>query len=492
MFNNNFFPTPSAVIAQMLEGENIAGKIILEPSAGKGDIIDALRCREALEVLSCEKNEDLAHIVRTKSRFLAYDFLTVTSEQISHIDGIYMNPPFDTAARHILHAFRIAPAGCRIVALCNTQTLANTYSSERKELTDIIAAYGSSDNMGDAFYLSERSTSVHVSLIKMSKPGGAHSSEFDGFYLDDEPADQHASGLMPYNVIRDLVNRYVQAVHIFDKQLSAAVELSNTISSFYHSSVGMTCTQDGQPLMRANFKKDLQKSAWHHIFHMLDMKKYATRGLKEDINKFVETQTNIPFTMRNIYKMMEIIAGTQAQRMDRALEEVFDKLTMHYDENRYHVEGWKTNSHYLVNEKFIMPYMVEPSWGGTHMSAKHSYNGNCEMIDDMVKALCHLTGQNYDLHTTFWNWCNRQNMPTCNTWYDWGFFEVKGFKKGTAHFRFKDPKVWELFNKNIARIKGYPLYERTKPTPEPKKQPASDQNIKQHTILATIKLKKSA
>lgn len=66
--------------------------------------------------------------------------------------------------------------------------------------------------------------------------------------------------------------------------------------------------------------------------------------------------------MRNIYRMLEIIVGTHAQRMDKALIEVFDKLTMHYHENRYNVEGWKTNSYYLVNKKFILEGVGENSW----------------------------------------------------------------------------------------------------------------------------------
>lgn len=35
MFNPDFFPTPYTVIQTMLEGTEIANKVILEPSAGK-------------------------------------------------------------------------------------------------------------------------------------------------------------------------------------------------------------------------------------------------------------------------------------------------------------------------------------------------------------------------------------------------------------------------------------------------------------------------
>ena len=42
MFNSEFYPTPAEVIEIMLQGETIENKTILEPSAGKGDIVDYL------------------------------------------------------------------------------------------------------------------------------------------------------------------------------------------------------------------------------------------------------------------------------------------------------------------------------------------------------------------------------------------------------------------------------------------------------------------
>ena len=38
--NADFYPTPIEVIGQMMMGEEILGKTILEPSAGKGNIVD--------------------------------------------------------------------------------------------------------------------------------------------------------------------------------------------------------------------------------------------------------------------------------------------------------------------------------------------------------------------------------------------------------------------------------------------------------------------
>ena len=128
MFSRDFFPTPPEVIQQMLMSVDIPGKVFLEPSAGKGDIVDVLNSRGASQVLTFEKNPDLATIVKEKSRVLGEDFVQCTPEQGSHIDCIVMNPPFSADERHIIHAWEIAPEGCQIIALCNSATLDNTYS----------------------------------------------------------------------------------------------------------------------------------------------------------------------------------------------------------------------------------------------------------------------------------------------------------------------------------------------------------------------------
>lgn len=86
-----------------------------------------------------------------------------------------------------------------------------------------------------------------------------------------------------------------------------------------------------------------------------------------------------------------------------------------------------------------------------------------------------MTGEDYNDYTNFHSFVNstldkeQPNSYSKNyirrefgTWYDWGFFRFKAFKKGTIHFEFKDEKVWAMFNQRIAKIKGFPLPENLK------------------------------
>lgn len=109
------------------------------------------------------------------------------------------------------------------------------------------------------------------------------------------------------------------------------------------------------------------------------------------VNDFVEQQTRYPFTMKNIYKMIYIIIQTRKQTFDASMIDVFDKITKHHHQNRYEVEGWKTNKSYLVGKKFILEWVSETKIVG---GMGFNHRGNIEKVIDFQKALNFLTGHN--------------------------------------------------------------------------------------------------
>lgn len=496
MFNKDFYPTPTHVIEQMLAGIYLHGKTVLEPSAGNGNIVDFC-IGSGANLLACELNKDLSKIVERKCSFLKHDFMQVQAQEISHIDFIIMNPPFSADERHILHAWEIAPSGCEIISLCNWDTIDNTYSSLRRNLKYTIENNGTAINLGDVFSDAERKTGVNIGMVKLYKPGTQN--DFDGYFTDesDDPELQE-NGIMSYNVIREVVQRYVNAVKLYDEVLSNAVKMNALVGEFNIGSLSFTCKEDDKEKSKSDFVKNLQKKAWGWIFSKMNMDKYVTQSLKADINRFVEQQTNVPFTMKNIYKMIEIVAGTHGQRMQKAIIEVFDSLTSRYNENRYQVEGWKTNSHYLVNKKFIHPYVARIGFSGQPELSWGSHAAN--QFEDLQKALCYITGIDYNSLLSLQGRVTSRRLLTkkgkivigskfnnleaaemflinnpdqgygftepvrFGEWFDWNFFEVKLFKKGTGHFKFKDENVWALFNQKVAEAKGFELPENLKNT----------------------------
>ena len=457
----------------MLDPLDLRGKTVLEPSAGKGDLVRECLNRGAVEVLWCEKEPELWGILNTprgaSPLYFYSDFLQVHPADVSHIDLIVMNPPFSADEAHILHAWEIAPPGCEIVALCNWNTVSdwrgNPLTSRpgtrlQQQLSYLIESYGGKESLGQCFADSERPTRVSVGMVRLTKPGQRvnGTDEFDGFFLGPDEIEAQGHGLIPYRKSREIVQRYVGACKIYDEQVEAAVRLKEALGGFFGGELGLQVTIDGAPVARNRFRKELQKAAWKHVFDEFLPAQMATSQLAKDINKFVEDQSKIPFTERNIYRMLQIVAGTQDQRVDRAVEEAIDSLTKHTKENRYGVEGWVTNSGYMLNRKFIRDYMTEPSFSGRGDLSIKSYGRQSDEIRDLIKALCFITGRSYDEVQQPKR--SEDGMYWPGEWYEWGFFRFKAYKKGTVHFEFLDEEVWAAVNARYARIKGQVLPEQ--------------------------------
>lgn len=470
--NADFYPTPTNVINTMMLGEDILGKTILEPSAGSGNIVSWLKDNGACEVIACEKDKTLQKLLAGKCELIADDFLSVTSDQVSHVNYIVMNPPFSDAVKHIKYAFNIAPAGCTVISLCNSSNLERRYSSERQELYELVELYGCSEYLGTVFDTAERKTNVGVSLIKLYKTG-EDEDEFASYFFsnEDDLLDKNETeGIVQYNVVRDMVNRYTSAVKLFNETMEAANKINDAAkfsdSKFDYVPIRFTTVDingNSVNISRQQYKKQLQKYYWRIIFNKLNMEKYATNGLREQINKFVEKQVNVPFTMHNIYQVINMVVQTTGQRMDKALLEAFDLICSFSAENSTAGEKWKTNSNYMINRKFIVPYMTDydSRYSTLNEYMSMNYSGNVTRIEDVIKALCYITGTNYDNITNLRDFVYRSNL-SYGTWYEWSFFRIKGFKKGTMHFEFTDEDVWIRFNQQVAKQRGWVLPKKSK------------------------------
>ncbi len=459
----DFYPTPENVINDVLQSVNIVGQTILEPSAGSGNFVKYLKKNGAKEVIACEIDSRLRAIVEKECRILKDDFLQVESHEISHVDLIIMNPPFSKQEDHILHAWDIAPAGCQIVSICNSSLVKNPFSKDRLKICEIMNFHGTSERLGDVFGNSERRTGVDCSVVYLFKPAGENDDFSEYFDLNEEYERSDIEGVIRYDYIRDLVNRYVGAIKLYDDVLSNAVQMNSIVGPFSDGKLTFTCTIKETPTEKETFRKELQKRMWDHIFKKMNMHKYVTQGVKEDINKFVEQQTHVPFTMKNIYKMLEVIVGTHGSRMNKVLVEAFEKICSFSYENSTAGEKWKTNSDYMINRRFIVPYITEGDFYGTKRTHVHLTYKGYDFMNDIIKALCHLTGQNYDQIQPLYDRVHSDSL-IWGQWYEWAFFRIRGYKKGTMHFEFIDEDIWMKFNRRVAEIKGWrlPATQRSK------------------------------
>ncbi|MEE9481791.1 DUF4942 domain-containing protein [Methylobacterium ajmalii] len=120
----DFFPTPDAVVAQLVAAADIEdGMKVLEPSAGEGAIVAGL-VKAGANVWAYEIDPERRKglITRFFSQFgaggcVCADFLEREPEPA--FDRVVMNPPFSRQQdiRHVLHALRFLKPGGRLVAV---------------------------------------------------------------------------------------------------------------------------------------------------------------------------------------------------------------------------------------------------------------------------------------------------------------------------------------------------------------------------------------
>lgn len=158
----NFFPTPRPVIATMLRHAQLhAGLTVLEPNAGRGDLLDALRPL-GVHLVAFELVWKLAQIVTSKGyECRCADFLTVSPDTVPGCDRVFMNPPFERGsdAEHIRHAHRFLKPGGVLVSVATSSTCRRleSWADERGGYT-VMLPEGSFKN-------SDRSTNVSTGLV---------------------------------------------------------------------------------------------------------------------------------------------------------------------------------------------------------------------------------------------------------------------------------------------------------------------------------------
>lgn len=169
IFNRDFFPTPRGVFDLMTQGEPLTDAVVLEPSAGSGNIVRYCKEQGARYVKACEINDTLRNSLYNECCVIGSDFLGVNREQVADVTHIIMNPPFSSVEKHILHAWEIAPDGCTIISLCPSSRFVSRYG-DAKQLTEVIDLYGSREELGNVFNVptADRRTNANISVINES------------------------------------------------------------------------------------------------------------------------------------------------------------------------------------------------------------------------------------------------------------------------------------------------------------------------------------
>lgn len=502
--NKNFYPTPNELISKMTEDIDFRFiKSVLEPSAGKGNIARFIigKHKEAfsyrgrsydgkeLDLDVIEVDPNLQHILKgEKFRLVHDDFLSFHT--FKRYDLIVMNPPFDDADEHLLHAIKMQEKGGQIVCLLNAETLKNTYSNSRKDLKRRLEELNAEVHfLEDSFAKAERKTNVEVALVKIDIPKVEHKSvileglkqeeDFKCFSEDEEMGKD----LVINEYLKRIVEHYKYEVNagvrFINEYHSMKPNFINTFKEDGYKKSILSLTVDGDD--RAEASKDMVNSYvkavrykyWETLFTSNQFNELFTSALRTEYHNKISSLVDFDFSLYNIYTIQEEISKSLLKSVDETVIELYDEFSHKhswYDEtskNIHYYNGWKTNSSWKINKKVIIPLRSYSTWNSSRLEI--SYYEVVNKLTDIEKALNYL-GQGMASHDELrsileaaqkrWNEAqesgDKEKIKKAEPKkIQLKYFTVSFFKKGTCHIEFTDLDLLDKFNIYGSQKKGW-------------------------------------
>lgn len=452
---DEFYPTPPELVAKMISHEFIKEKFetILEPSAGKGDLIDFLlltkdylneggycraiydkdfsmpyetvidgvinrfvlpdfkkgkRSKKYNEKVDCiEADSNFCAILRGKEyRVYNDDFLKWDDDK--HYDLIIMNPPFSNGDEHLLKAISIAEkTGSKIICLLNAETIKNPYSNKRKLLVNTLEKYNAEIKyVQDAFKNAERKTGVEVAIVRVEIPAPFRGKsriweELEQNDIDiDEPisTSEIVSADDPLRMAVKLYKRELEAgKKLIEEYLALKPYLTSTFENedtpSYMRGCLLTLSSGKNGVNWNEYLYSLRYKYWYQLLHNPAFMNNLTSNLREEYYSMISEFAHKDFSLKNIYDVkMDIISRT-AKGIEDKIVSMFESLSYQYSMdaagNVHYFNGWKSNSAFKINKKVVIPYVAAWEWGKLEYY-HYSDRSVYKKLDDLEKCLAFL------------------------------------------------------------------------------------------------------
>jgi hypothetical protein len=482
---DGFYPTPDDLVHEMVVGLDwYSISSVLEPSAGKGDLVDSLLKWRSIATsrhddycgfhVDCiEINPDLRAILRGKNyRVIHDDFMTFRSAK--RYDLIIMNPDFRVADKHLLKALDMQAHGGMVICLLNAATLKNPCTRMRQQLVERLNELDAEVTYFDnAFTDAERPTSVSVAMVKVVVPHAkAERSDIFERMKKAVEAEEYAPEDVHDLAPAEFMERFVR---MFDVEVAAGVELirqynamrPHILSSIPDSQsenqrwgdnnpILMLCTpgQSTTSYSGVSINKYLQETRrkyWNALFSKKEFIGKLTSDLAEKYRSMVDELSNYDFTMFNIKRILTEMNSEIYRGVEDAIMKIFDKLSNKHswrdsddNTNIHYYNGWAHNKAHKINKKVIIPsYGVFPDWAWARDTFKvyEAY----EKLADIEKCFNYLDGcttKEVDLYAVL----ERANAEGRTKKIHCKFFDVTFYRKGTTHITFTNQALLDKFN----------------------------------------------
>lgn len=480
----NFYPTPSSLASRMIAKINGLPNKILEPSAGKGDIIEALKNKwgsyeyhyRNADISAIEIEEDLQAILRGKDiRVIDSDFLSFAGPD--KFDLIIANPPFDQGDLHLLKAIDIMYRG-QIVFLLNAETIRNPHTNTRKVLVQKLAELDAEiEYIPGAFMDAERPTGVEVALISIIIKKQVEDDLFAG--CDDKaqgiPApeiDGERREVSTSKHVEELVAEYNQRIKIGTETIVSYyknylkigdwIRLNEKPDKYSSSSGDLTSKVQG---MLNQFVVDVRHTFWRRAMDIPEVKKRLTSKKQDEFEHQIAQRCHMDFTENNIRAFVLNIIGGYEQTLTEAVLEVFHTFTVKHcwdeevhTDNIHYFNGWKTNNAYKVRKKVIFPIYGSYDKDFIDWSGKWKLNyAAAAKLADIDKVMNYFDGLSdyLPISQAIDNAFDRGQSSRIESTY----FTITCYKKGTIHLTFNSEDILRRFNTVACRGKNWLPYD---------------------------------
>jgi hypothetical protein len=489
MFNNNtdFYPTPTNLIRKMLSFIDFRTiRTVLEPSAGKGDIIEHIekqfkcthsynRTEKKYDIDSIELDQNLQHVLKGKNyRVVHDDFLSYNSYK--KYDAIIMNPPFSQGDKHLLKAIQIQQNGGKIVCLLNSETLKNPYSNIRKELIQLLERYNAKvEFLQDAFSSAERKTNVETALIYIDIPKNEYNSVIITELKKQEynkTTEYNSTHLIESDFIKGIVSQYEYEIKAGLKLIDEYNSLIPSMLREFNKDTPVLKLDleykdnDGSTLENA-YIKQIRAKYWKALFNNDQFMGLFTSNLKQKYNEMVEELKDYDFSFYNIYTLRIQLSKEMVQGVEDTILNLFEEFSHkhYYDETSKNIHlynGWKTNKAYKINKKVIIPLSGFNEFWARYEPTQWKVLDKLKDIEKVFNYLDQGKTEEVDLKEVLTFAEHYQETKKIELKY----FHVTFFKKGTCHIEFKNADLLHKFNLFGSQRKGWlpPSYGKTKYT----------------------------
>ena len=444
---------------------------ILEPSAGEGALLDALKRHDSYyfnkEYVHCvEINPKRTAILKGNGYNVIWDDFLTFNPPLSY-DVILMNPPFNEGSKHLLKALSVCAPGGQIACILNAETIENPYSNERKQLLKILDQQESWDYeiVENAFANAERKTNVTVALVYVKMKAASGESiilnHFKKFVISErEKAGDQA--VTRYGEIEQLIDRH-------HAEVMAALALFDEINNYNAVALEVPSMDEVFKIEcgtnKSSIVRKINLKYWKVLFHCDDIRALVTSKVASEYQYKVYDMADFDFNERNILQLKEDLIKNLFKNIEDAIEKVFDEMTYDYScektDNIHYYNGWKTNKAFFVNKKVILPMYAFGYYSGgwtPYGKVKPHYSFESSRvqgkIDDIETVMNHLDGGRTREKKLFKQLAQAQleeNYKNIDTKY----FLITFYKKGTAHFTFKDDELRKKFNIYAGRKKNW-------------------------------------